>query len=61
MKSLQHFTARTDAITVGVRATHPRAGTTHDYVLNSTLMRDVQIDGQWITVSAKAPVESLTA
>ncbi|BEU28034.1 hypothetical protein [Paraburkholderia sp. 22B1P] len=49
MKSKQDMYARTEAITVSVRASTPRAGNTHTYVLNGTLMRDVLVDGKWVT------------
>jgi hypothetical protein len=56
MKSKQSLTGRVDAVTVSVRRSRPRAGTTHTYVLNGTYMRDVLVDGKWVTVSVSVPV-----
>jgi hypothetical protein len=61
MKSKQDMYARTEAITVSVRASTPRVGTTHTYVLNGTLMRDVLVDGKWVTLHASIPLESRAA
>lgn len=47
--------AQTAGITVSVRLVRPRAGTTHTYELNGTLLRDVLVDGQWVTVSTGIP------
>jgi hypothetical protein len=41
-------------ITVAVRPAKPRVGNVHSYVLNDTLLRDVLIDGRWVTVAATA-------
>jgi hypothetical protein len=61
MKSKQAILARTEAITVSVRPCTPRTGTTHTYVLNGTLLRDVLVDGHWVTRHASVPVESRAA
>ncbi|GJH04638.1 hypothetical protein [Paraburkholderia terrae] len=61
MKSKQDMYARTEAITVSVRASTPRLGNTHSYVLNGTLMRDVLVDGKWVTLHASIPLESRAA
>jgi hypothetical protein len=61
MKSKQDMYARTDAITVSVRPAASRAGNSHTYVLNGTLMRDVLVDGQWLTYHVSIPLESRAA
>lgn len=44
------------AVTVAARSTPPRVGTTHTYVLNGALLRDVLVDGRWVTFHvARAP------
>jgi hypothetical protein len=53
--------ARTEAVTVSVRPCTPRGGATHTYVLNGTLMRDVLVDGRWVTLHASIPLESQAA
>ena len=37
-------------VAVKARPTPPRVGTTHTYALNGAQLRDVLIDGQWMTV-----------
>jgi len=61
MESTQDMYARTEAITVSVRASTRRVGTTHTYVLNGTLKRDVPVDGKWVTLHASTPLESRAA
>jgi hypothetical protein len=61
MKSKQSMFARTEAITVSVRPCSPRVGTTHNYVLNGTLLRDALVNGRWVTVQASIPLESRAA
>jgi hypothetical protein len=61
MKSKQDMYARTEAVTVSVRDSTPRVGTTHIYVLNGTLMRDVLVGGKWVTLHAGIPLESRAA
>ncbi|MEM5440399.1 hypothetical protein AB4Y32_38245 [Paraburkholderia phymatum] len=61
MKSKQDMYARIETVTVSVRASTPRVGTTHTYVLNGTLMRDVLVDGKWVTLHASIPLESHAA
>ena len=55
-----HLTCES-TLTVDVRRTHCRTGTTHTYVLNGTLLRDVLIDRRWVTVSASNPLEARAA
>jgi hypothetical protein len=45
-------------VTVAVRRVSPRAGTSHTYTLNGTLLRDVLVDGRWITVAAREPLQA---
>jgi hypothetical protein len=59
MKQLMH--ARTEAITVSIRPGVKRGGNTHTYVLNGTLMRDVLVDGKWVTHLASIPLDSSAA
>jgi len=61
MKTKQDMYARTEAVTVSVRASTPRVGTTHTYFLNGTLMRDVLVDGKWVTLHASIPLQSRAA
>ncbi|AJZ56724.1 hypothetical protein OI25_7193 [Paraburkholderia fungorum] len=61
MKSKQNMYARTEAVTVSFRPAAPRVGASYTYVLNGKLMRDVLVDGQWITVHAGKPLESRAA
>ncbi|MFL9911891.1 hypothetical protein [Paraburkholderia sp. RL17-337-BIB-A] len=61
MKSKQNMYARTETVTVSVRPATPRLGNTYTYVLNGTLMRDVLVDGKWITLHAGNPLESRAA
>jgi hypothetical protein len=51
----------TEAVATSVRRCNPRVGTTHTYVLNGTLLRDVLVDGRWVTVHASNPDESRAA
>lgn len=55
MKAQQIFNQRVQAVTVAVRPAQRRIGTTHAYVLNGTLLRDVLLDGRWVTFGASAP------
>lgn len=41
--------------TLSSRAATPRAGREHVYTLNGSRLRDVLVDGQWITVSVTEP------
>jgi hypothetical protein len=54
---------RAEAVTLSARRCNPRprVGTTHTYVLNRTLLRDVLVDGRWVTVHASNPDESRSA
>ncbi|MFL9936817.1 hypothetical protein P0D88_49520 [Paraburkholderia sp. RL18-103-BIB-C] len=61
MKSTRPMYARTEAVTVSARPCTPRVGATHTYVLNGTLMRDVLVDGRWVTLHASIPLESQAA
>lgn len=61
MKPKQPLYARTEAVTISVRPATPRVGNTHTYVLNGTLMRDVLVDGKWVTHLASIPLDSSAA
>jgi hypothetical protein len=52
---------QTAAITVSVRRVQPRVGTTHTYELNGTLLRDVLVEGRWVTVSTSCPLQVCAA
>ncbi|WP_199545286.1 hypothetical protein [Paraburkholderia kururiensis] len=55
MKTQHIFHDQVRAVTVAVRPAGRRMGTTHTYVLNGTLLRDVLLDGRWVTLGASAP------
>ncbi|OUL84887.1 hypothetical protein CA603_24365 [Paraburkholderia hospita] len=57
----RNFHVRTEAVTLSVRRCNPRVGTTHTYVLNGTLLRDVLVDGRWVTVHASIHLEPRAA
>jgi len=38
------------AFTVAARPSKPRMGTEHTYRLNGSLLRDVLVDGRWMTM-----------
>jgi hypothetical protein len=61
MNLKQHMHACTGTITVAVRPGIARVGNTHTYVLNGTLMRDVLVDGKWVTHLASIPLDSRAA
>lgn len=62
MKSKQSCNAANImAITVSARPAQPRVGTTHTYTLNGTQLRDVLVDGRWVTLSASGPVQARAA
>ncbi|MEM5314191.1 hypothetical protein [Paraburkholderia sp. JHI869] len=44
------------SITRTSRAASPRTGHEHVYTFNGSRLRDVLVDGQWITVSVSEPV-----
>ncbi|RQS12142.1 hypothetical protein [Burkholderia sp. Bp8998] len=52
LKSVQSNTAM--ANTLAIRRARPRVGVEHVYTLNGSELRDMLIDGQWVTVSATA-------
>jgi hypothetical protein len=52
----QKHSAQITGITHAVHPLIRRAGSEHTYVLNGSRLRDVFVDGQWITVSVSAPV-----
>ncbi|MCC8397641.1 hypothetical protein LJ656_34430 [Paraburkholderia sp. MMS20-SJTR3] len=52
---------RTETVTVSVRPAAPRSGNTHAHVLNGSLLRDVLVDGKWVTVQAADPSDLRTA
>lgn len=37
-------------VTVAARSTPRRVGTTHTYVLNGALLRDLLVNDRWVTV-----------
>ncbi len=41
--------------TLSVRAANPRGGREHVYTLNGSRLRDILVDGQWVTVSVTDP------
>lgn len=43
-------------ITLAARAATQRAGREHVYMLNGSRLRDLLIDGRWLTVSVTDPV-----
>ncbi|WP_430233474.1 hypothetical protein [Paraburkholderia tropica] len=47
--------------TLAVRAAAPRRGAEHVYTLNGSRLRDVLVDGHWITVTVSEPVEQRAA
>ncbi|MGF6870742.1 hypothetical protein [Paraburkholderia sp. MM5477-R1] len=55
MSTVRNFHGRTEAVTLSVRPCSPRLGSTHTYVLNGTLMRDVLVNGKWVTVHTSEP------
>ncbi|MFM0124182.1 MULTISPECIES: hypothetical protein [Paraburkholderia] len=57
----RNFHVRTEAVTLSVRRCNPRVGTTHTYVLNGTLLRDVLVEGRWVTVHASNHLEPRAA
>ncbi|MBN3754232.1 hypothetical protein G3N95_14870 [Paraburkholderia sp. Tr-20389] len=61
MSLIRSFNVRAEAATLSVRPCNPRVGTNHTYVLNGTLLRDVLIDGRWVTVHVSDPTESRSA
>ncbi|MGU7775695.1 hypothetical protein ACV229_36770 [Burkholderia sp. MR1-5-21] len=52
LKSFQSSTLT--AFTVATRPARPRVGVEHAYTLNGSELRDVLIDGRWVTLSATA-------
>ena len=56
--SLQSHTIRVAAVTVSSRPARPRTGIDHTYVLNGSRLRDVLVDGRWLTVSVDKPKQS---
>ena len=52
---------RAEAVTLSVRPSAPRTGTTHTYVLNGSFLRDVLVNGEWVTVQTGSPSDSRTA
>ena len=52
LKSVQSTVA--NGITVAIRPGRPRVGVEHVYTLNGSELRDVLIDGRWVTLSATA-------
>ncbi|ACB69185.1 hypothetical protein BamMC406_6785 (plasmid) [Burkholderia ambifaria MC40-6] len=52
LKSAQSKVA--NGITVAIRPARPRVGGEHVYTLNGSELRDVLIEGRWVTLSATA-------
>lgn len=48
------------SITLDVRATTPRNGREHIYTLNGSRLRDVLVDGRWVTVAVDGPTVQRT-
>jgi hypothetical protein len=61
MSTVRNLYARTEAVTLSVRPCSPRSGNTHTYVQNGTLMRDVPVDGKWVTVHTSEPADRRVA
>jgi hypothetical protein len=61
VSTVRNLYARTAAVTLSVRPCSPRSGNTHTYVLNGTLMRDVLVDGKWVTVHTSEPADRRAA
>ncbi|MCG5077229.1 hypothetical protein L5014_28450 [Paraburkholderia sp. RG36] len=49
------------SITGTSRAGSPRTGHEHVYTINGSRLRDVLVDGQWITVSVSEPAPQRVA
>lgn len=47
--------------TLAMRAAAPRRGAEHVYTLNGSRLRDVLVDGHWITVTVSEPVDQRVA
>ncbi|CAE6963268.1 hypothetical protein [Paraburkholderia domus] len=60
MQSNRNSTGVAKTLTVGIRPTQPRMGTTHTYEMNGTRIRDVLVDGKWLTVSVE-PIARISA
>ncbi len=56
LKSLESRGA--SAVTIAIRPARRRVGSEHVYELNGSLLRDVLVDGRWLTVQATAPSAS---
>jgi len=50
IKSFPISTGQALAFTVAARPSKPRMGTEHTYRLNGSLLRDVLVDGRWMTM-----------
>lgn len=61
MSAVRNLYVRSEAVTLSVRPCSPRVGSTHNYVLNGTLMRDVLVNGEWVTVHTSEPAERRAA
>lgn len=61
MSTFRNLQKRTEAVTLSVRHCSPRSGTTHSYVPNGSLLRDVLVEGKWVTIHASDPANSRTA
>ncbi|WP_412530427.1 hypothetical protein [Burkholderia lata] len=58
MKLKSKSAALVRSLTVSIRPKPTRMGTEHAYELNGSRLRDVLIDGRWVTVAATAVVAS---
>ncbi len=61
MSTVRNLHVRTEAVTLSVRPCSQRVGSTHTYVLNGTLMRDVLVNGAWVTVHTSEPADRRAA
>jgi hypothetical protein len=53
MQTTRSRTRAAKTLTVGIRPAQPRMGTTHTYEINGSRIRDVLVDGKWITVAVE--------
>ncbi|WP_333994596.1 hypothetical protein [Burkholderia orbicola] len=58
MKLKSKSTALVRSLTVSIRPKLIRMGTEHIYELNGSRLRDVLVNGRWVTVAATAVVAS---
>ncbi|KGW78523.1 MULTISPECIES: hypothetical protein [Burkholderia] len=58
MKLKSKSADRVRSLTVSIRPKPARMGTEHVYDLNGSRLRDVLVNGQWVTVAATAVAAS---